>query len=57
MFKKMFQSLGAAALAAVVAVPLSVAGQTQTPAAGKSTAAKGTGAAAAARKFVPKRLP
>ena len=55
MFKRVFQSVAVGAFVAVVAVPLSAAGQT--PPAGKSTAAKGTGAPSAAKKFVPKRMP
>ena len=57
MLTRLFRSLGAAALTVIMAVPLSVASQAQTPAVGKPPSAKGSGAATAVRKFVPKRLP
>ena len=54
MFKSIVPLSGAVVLAAVIAVPASMAAQAQAPASGKSAVAKGP---AAAKKFVAKRTP
>ena len=56
MSRRLIASLGAAvALAAIVAAPVTVAGQAQTPA--KKPAGAGAAGSAAAKKFIPPHLP